>query len=48
MVIADHTGKEVYRKTYNTDRVSVDMTGMQPGMYQITVNGQSAGKIVKH
>ena len=48
VVIADHTGKEVYRKTYNTDRVSVDMTGMQPGMYQITVNGQSAGKIVKH
>jgi hypothetical protein len=47
IVITDAFGKEVLRQSYDTQKAVIDLKGFAPGMYQVTVNGVNAGKIVK-
>jgi hypothetical protein len=41
-------GEEVFKQSYNANKVSVDMGDLPPGMYLIKVNGEYAGKVVKN
>ena len=41
-------GEEVFKHTYNSEKISVDMDGLPSGMYLIKVNGEYAGKVVKN
>lgn len=41
-------GVEVFKRTYNSEKVSIDMEDLPAGMYLIKVNGEYAGKVVKN
>ncbi len=47
VVITDPSGKEVLRKQLNSNKERVDVSGLQHGIYNITVNGEYIYKIVK-
>jgi hypothetical protein len=40
-------GQEVFNHAYNSDKVSVNLKDLAPGMYMIKVNGEYVGKVVK-
>ncbi len=41
-------GREVYARVYDAATVTVDMENLPAGMYNIKVNGEYAGKVVKN
>jgi len=41
-------GKELFDKQYSSLKVTIDMGGLPDGMYNIKVNGEYAGKVVKN
>ena len=47
IVLVNAAGAEVFNHTYTTRNVSADISGLQPGIYQVKVNGVNTNKVVK-
>ncbi len=48
ITIFNTNGVEVFKKSYSSQKVSIDMDELGVGMYLIKVNGEYAGKVVKN
>ena len=47
VIIATLSGNEIINQSYNTKKIRVDIKELPAGMYQVKVDGQYMGKIVK-
>jgi hypothetical protein len=48
VAVINTSGKEVTKKTFSSEKVTIDMNELPPGVYMIQVNGEYAGKVVKN
>ncbi|MES2701108.1 MAG: T9SS type A sorting domain-containing protein [Bacteroidota bacterium] len=48
IVVVDGSGKEVFKKKYSSEKVTIDMNDLPAGVYLVQVNGEFAGKVVKN
>ena len=48
VTLVNKDGAEVYTRRFSTTRVTIDMDGLATGLYNIKVNGNYAGNVVKN
>jgi hypothetical protein len=48
VTLVNKDGNEVYTRRFSATRVTIDMDGLATGLYNIKVNGNYAGKVVKN
>jgi hypothetical protein len=48
VTLVNKDGNEVLTRKYNASKITIDMDGLAPGLYNIKVNGNYAGKVVKN
>ena len=47
VVIVNIAGQEVISRSFTSDKVSIDINNLAPGIYMVKVNGEYIGKVVK-
>ena len=47
VLIINLLGQQVFSHAYNTDKVQVDISGLQQGVYYVRLNGTEVRKFVK-
>lgn len=48
VALVNKDGNEALTRKYNASKITIDMDGLAPGLYNIKVNGNYAGKVVKN
>ena len=48
VVIMNISGQEVFNQSFSSDKVSIELKNLSPGMYMVKVNGEYVGKVVKN